>query len=700
MKTKPISKLFLACAAALLATSCIIDDPVPGPIIGGDTPGPGPGPDNEVFITPDGDFSDWDEIPADQLASSVVPSDAFYPTGKKVMAYAGATFINLYVEYEDQADMPVQIMHLYVDADNDQTTGMGNPAWTNDGADVLFEGELFDGDGNFLGYDPTIFTFSGEPLSGGWEWDEAVAPGLGICNISEPVELDNGHKAFEMTIMRSAVPGLGTTFRLGVALQYDWNDIAFLPAGSAVQNNGQAEHGPVENLLLGASAGDDTPTPSNAQITIDGDFSDWDALNASDRYQSIAPDDTYYPAARKMMAAYNKDYLYLYIEYDGSDEAGVGILDLYMDTDLAFDGGGMATTGVGSWIWNNDGTDLFTQGAIAGDEGGGYDAPIFQYTGTPLGDEWAWTEVVAAGSGAMSGSQAVQLDNGNTAVEIALLRSAIPGLGDGILIGALFEKADWSGECGALPAVSVDAQGAYVAADKLHIDFTGKNKPGTGPTPPEPTPTEADIVIDGDLSDWDAINATNGYVVTLPENALYQGAKEMKVAADANYIYLYVAYDNSAEANVGIMDVWLDTDMAFGGDGNATTGCGSWIWSNDGSEIMIQGQLFDESGNGGWSWADVNMYSGTPLAGEWAWTSVATGGSGATNSSNAVDLGNGTSAIEASIMRASIPGLGSKVMLGMMLETSGWSESGALPQLAAGEGGVYGAAEKLTVTLP
>ena len=54
-----------------------------------------------------------------------------------------------------------------------------------------------------------------------------------------------------MTIARSAVPGLGQSFRLGVGLQYDWNDIAYLPAGSAVEENGVVGHGAVENMLVG-----------------------------------------------------------------------------------------------------------------------------------------------------------------------------------------------------------------------------------------------------------------------------------------------------------------------------------------------------------------------------------------------------------------------------------------------------------------
>ncbi len=51
----------LLCTALLGLTACTIDDPVAGPIIGGDQPDPGPGegtPSN-AQIAIDGDFSDW-----------------------------------------------------------------------------------------------------------------------------------------------------------------------------------------------------------------------------------------------------------------------------------------------------------------------------------------------------------------------------------------------------------------------------------------------------------------------------------------------------------------------------------------------------------------------------------------------------------------------------------------------------------------
>lgn len=450
MKKNLFDKLFLLAGVTMLASACIIDDPVAGPVIGGGGSDDPDDPSVEVFITPDGDFSDWDAIPEDELAVSEVPADAFYPTGRKVMAYAGETFINLYVEFKNQADMPVQIMHLYIDSDmafdgeGNPTTGMGNPAWTNDGSDLLFEGYVIDEEsGEACEYDPTIFSFSGTPLSGDWEWTDAVLPGLGVCKKSPHKVLSNGNTAFEMTIVRSAVPNLGKKFRLGVGLQYDWNDIAYLPAGSAVDKNGTLEHGPVQNLLVG-----EKKTVGAADIAIDGDFADWEALPASDVTVAVTPADAFYPGGKVLKVASNTDYLYLYVEFDGSDEVGVGILDLFLDIDMAFDADGKPTTGTGNWAWTNNGCDLMFQGEIEG-----WDPEGFMYSGTPLGDEWAWTSVVAPGTGAVTTSSTVTLDNGHKAVEIGILRSAIPNLGKKTKLGILLEKGDWSGECGVLPAL-------------------------------------------------------------------------------------------------------------------------------------------------------------------------------------------------------------------------------------------------------
>ncbi|WP_290534578.1 hypothetical protein [Alistipes sp.] len=446
MKKVLFSRIIMTMALSLFAAGCIIDDPEPGPNLSGggdDTTEPS---DPETFITVDGDFSDWDQIPSDELVETTVPDDAFYSAGRKLKVYAGATYINIYLEYSEQ-ESPVQIMHLYIDSDmafddeGNPTTGMGNPAWTNDGSDILLEGMLKDDSGNPTVYDPTIFTWSGENLSGGWDWTEAVAAGSGICSNCEPVALDNGNMAIEMTIVRSAIPNLGKTFRLGVGLQYDWNDIAYLPAGSAVEENGEVKHGAVENLLIG---GEKESYPE-VFITVDGDFSDWDQIPEQELTIGTVPDDAFYKAGKLAKVYAGDTYINFYVEYEDSEEQPVQIMHFYIDADAAFDADGNPTTGMGNPAWTNDGSDVLFEGMVVDDSGvaAAYDPTIFSWTGENISGGWDWTEILAAGSGVCSSSVPVELENGHKAVEIVVVRSSIPNLGSRFRVGIGLQY-DWN----------------------------------------------------------------------------------------------------------------------------------------------------------------------------------------------------------------------------------------------------------------
>ena len=475
MKRQLFARMALMLALPLFAAGCIIDDPEPGPNLSGDWTEPEEPAGPETFITVDGDFSDWDAIPADELVTATVPADAFYSAGRRLKVYAGATYINIYLEYSE-VEQPVQIMHLYLDSDmafdgeGRPTTGMGNAAWTNDGADILFEGMLRDDTGAPTAYDPTIFTWSGEPLSGGWDWTEAVAAGAGICSNCEPVELPNGNMAIEMTIARSAVPGLGQSFRLGVGLQYDWNDIAYLPAGSAVEENGEPKHGAVENLLIGAKSG---PAPE-VLITADGDFSDWEKVPASEMTVATVPDDAYYKAGKVAKVYAGETYVNFYVEYEDSAEQPVQIMHLYLDSDMAFDGEGRPTTGMGNAAWTNDGADILFEGMVVDDAGApaAYDPTIFNWTGENLSGGWDWTELLAAGSGVCSASKPVELENGRKAVEVVVVRSSIPNLGSRFRVGIGLQY-DWN-DIAYIPAGSAVEENGVVGHGAVENMLVGR----------------------------------------------------------------------------------------------------------------------------------------------------------------------------------------------------------------------------------
>lgn len=87
---------------------------------------------------------------------------------------------------------------------------------------------------------------------------------------------------------------------------------------------------------------------------------------------------------------------------------------------------------------------------------------------------WDWSDppVVPAGSGAATACAPVALDGDKMAMEIAVLRSAIPGLNKTtkkIKLGVMLEKGDWSDEVGILPAQPNTALGEFSAAEQMKI---------------------------------------------------------------------------------------------------------------------------------------------------------------------------------------------------------------------------------------
>ncbi len=673
--------------SAMLSTSCSIDDPVAGPIVGGGDNSDLP-QEEEVILDMDGKFEDWNLIPEHSLASADVPEDAFLKGGKKIKCYAGATFVNLYVEFREDPQHPVDAMHIFIDSDDDQTTGTGSTLWVDNGSDLMFEGAI----DNATTYDPTGFIYTGKPLADEWSWNPVVEQGMGICKNSQFVELSNGNKAFEMTILRSAIPSLKKTFRISVGLLSEWNDIALLPAASAVIEAGTPVHGAAEMLSVGHTDGGDQPDPdqkdpSNAQISIDGNFGDWDALDARDIFEVNVTSNAFFKEAHKMRGCYNADFLYLYFELDGSAEATNGILDIYIDADGKFNPDGSAATGHGGWMWKNNGSDYLIQGVLCDPETKEpviYNPEMFRYTGTPMAEEWAWESVVQ--SGLVNSSEIKTLPNGDRALECAILRSAVPNMGDDIRLGILVEKMGWTGECGLLPTLdAVDNQ--HVPAELMHINFNRRNDVDT-PVEPEPTPSEAQITIDGDLSDWDKIEAKDLFDVKLEEGAYFTAAREMKACYNQDFIYVYLAYETTADVIPGILDLYIDSDTKFDENGAALTGHGGWLWSNNGSDYFAQGMIYDPDAREDLKFnPELFMYTGAPMAQEWAWTSVAPAGSGIITSAKAVALDDKTKVIEFAILRSGIPNLGNEIRLGLLLEKSGWAgECGLLPAHAAVDG--------------
>ncbi len=94
------------------------------------------------------------------------------------------------------------------------------------------------------------------------------------------------------------------------------------------------------------------------------------------------------------------------------------------------------------------------------------------------------------------------------------------------------------------------------------------------------TPDEAEITINGEYDDWDAVV---NCVATLPEDETTDvKLKTLKAFADQNNIYFYVEFDH---IDVSHLELYFDLDN------NATTGSSKSMWSQNAYEWFTQGRL-------------------------------------------------------------------------------------------------------------
>lgn len=101
----------------------------------------------------DGDFTDWEYV----SYSSVNESGSSSVTGVKTFAATGY----LYFYLEGTADMKLEVVDIYIDADNNTATGFNTWMYpAGSGADFLFEGSTTWGDLYKHTGDPASFSFT------------------------------------------------------------------------------------------------------------------------------------------------------------------------------------------------------------------------------------------------------------------------------------------------------------------------------------------------------------------------------------------------------------------------------------------------------------------------------------------------------------------------------------------------------------
>ena len=192
-----------------------------------------PAPESAIKI--DGNFADWAEV---EVVSATLPSEgtAAYEQLKVVKVYADELYIYFYAEYDPTN---IYAVDLFIDTDNDITTGCVGSDWAN-GLDVLMQGGIYSWTADKTtqleakAYDPGANYYGGEPGTNEWNWVSAVDSG--VVTSCVPVANANGDlSAIEFAVMREMIPmELGSTVAVGIIIETrGWSTVGKLPQAAA-----------------------------------------------------------------------------------------------------------------------------------------------------------------------------------------------------------------------------------------------------------------------------------------------------------------------------------------------------------------------------------------------------------------------------------------------------------------------------------
>ena len=186
-------------------------------------------------IAVDGDFSDWDLLDADQVATAECAQETSRPALERVKVYADEQFIFVYLEWDkdfiNSADYEWVPLECFVNTDGNASTG-GYDGFSDACSDVLLEGFLYP-DGVMGSYDASAYAWTGEPNGDGWEWSE-----LERVKFTQGAGVDG---KYELQINRAILASFGfpvaDEFSIGFALLQAWNAVGLLPNSDFSDSN-------------------------------------------------------------------------------------------------------------------------------------------------------------------------------------------------------------------------------------------------------------------------------------------------------------------------------------------------------------------------------------------------------------------------------------------------------------------------------
>ena len=195
-------------------------------------------------------------------------------------------------------------------------------------------------------------------------------------------------------------------------------------------------------------------------ITVDGDFSDWDKLDASKVSVAKCDADAKWTALKTVKVYADAMYINVYFEFDESElDLSSVPFHVYINEDASAAAGNDQFKGQGGQDWLLEGF-VFADGEFCS-----YDPFLFSYDGAEDTVEWAYTELLPENSGVGSGA------GSGSAYEFAIMTEMLMGvnLADSFTIGFDIQN-DWN-SVGVLPNTAVTDENTNGSVEMLVVNI-------------------------------------------------------------------------------------------------------------------------------------------------------------------------------------------------------------------------------------
>lgn len=233
-------KIALMCFATILV-ACEKKDAATNDSQGGGNAGGGGGGDKPTYVSPisvkDKSIADWDELDASKVAVSTITDMPLWPAIKQLKVYADEVYINYMLVIDPElyvSHTPTDVMHIYMNSDNNTETGGFFDSFSDAGADLMFEAPLFDDMEYPISYSPTVHKWDGPQGKDGYSEEERTGDWMVVWVASGTVKGESqfiGDSIIEGRLVVDLIPGgfADKEFGIGFDLQQNWENIGLLP---------------------------------------------------------------------------------------------------------------------------------------------------------------------------------------------------------------------------------------------------------------------------------------------------------------------------------------------------------------------------------------------------------------------------------------------------------------------------------------